>query len=349
MGRRAALTLSLLLAVPMAACEDASTIRQAGAATPADARLTTPAAPNVIEADAGFTSPAAPNVVEVVALGRSFEGVPETIPAGWTTFRLRNEGGAIHFLIIEKMPAIEGEQKTVEDSEAEVVPVFQNIMDDIDGKGPSFPEAGFDLPSWYGDVTLIGGPGLISAGRTAQTTVHLEPGTYVVECYVKDADGTFHSTDGMIAGLTVTEEASGAYAPGSSAELTLSYDEDAGTGDIAVEGELRPGLQTIALRFADQSVHEHYLGHDVHLVRLEEGTEVADVAAWMSWATPGGLASPAPADFLGGAQDMPAGSLTYVTVRLEPGRHAWIAEVPDPVGKGLVEAFTVPEDGPSGR
>jgi hypothetical protein len=36
----------------------------------------------------------------------------------------------------------------------------------------------------------------------------LEPGTYAIECYVKTEDGVFHTTHGMITGLTVTEESS---------------------------------------------------------------------------------------------------------------------------------------------
>ena len=144
-------------------------------------------------------------VVEVTSTGLNFD-LPDEIPSGWTTFRYKNQTEMTHFFVVEKMPEFEGDQKTVEDSKTEVVPVFQNIMDDINGNGPSFPDAGFELPEWYPNVLFVGGPGLIGPGGTAETTIHLQPGVYVIECYVKLPDGTFHSTQGMIKGLTVTNE-----------------------------------------------------------------------------------------------------------------------------------------------
>ena len=62
----------------------------------------------------------------------------------------------------------------------------------------------------------------------------------------------------------------------------------------------------------------------------------------MDWTQPTGLETPAPAEFLGGTHEMPAGGRAYFTVRLEPGRYAWIAEVPSPVEKGMLKTFTVP-------
>jgi hypothetical protein len=237
------------------------------------------------------------------------------------------------------MPVVDGEQKTVEDSKAEVVPVFQNVMDDINGKDPSFPDAGGQLPAWYSDVVFVGGPGLTSPGTTSRTTVNLAPGTYVVECYVKSEEGVFHSTEDMIAGLTVTESTNGADPPQSSLRLGLSSDDG-----ISVDGDLPgPGAHTVAVDFDDQTAYSHFLGHDVHLVRLGEDADTEALRAWMNWATPGGLAEPAPSgvEFVGGTQDMPGGSTTYVEARLEPGNYAWIAEVPSPDEKDMLRTFTV--------
>jgi hypothetical protein len=61
----------------------------------------------------------------------------------------------------------------------------------------------------------------------------------------------------------------------------------------------------------------------------------------MDWSSPVGLEIPAPAVFLGGCEEMPAGSTGYVTVTLNPGRYAWIAEVPKPRDKGMLRVFTV--------
>jgi hypothetical protein len=275
------------------------------------------------------------NVVEVVATSLHFDA-PDFVPAGWTTFRFRNQTGGTHFVILEKMPFFEGEQKTVEDSQAEVVPVFQNFMDLFAGVPLSFPAAGLALPAWYPGVVFTGGPGLIAPGRTAETTVFLEPGTYVMECYVK-TNGVFHSVDGMIDQIVVTDEPSQAREPRSTLRVRVSTGEG-----IEVEGSLRPGQHTIAVHFADQAHYSHFLGHDVHLARLEDDTDLNALGAWMNWAVPGELETPAPAAFLGGVQDMPAGSTGYFDVLLRPGRYAFIAEVPGPAGVGMLQTFTIP-------
>lgn len=280
-----------------------------------------------------------PNVLEVRAVGRaSFEIETAQIPAGWTTLRFVNASDVVHFVLVERMPVVDGEQKSVADSRAEVVPVFQNLMDDINGRAPRFPDLGFELPDWYGEVDLLGGPGLTSPGETGEVTLRLEPGTYVLECYVKMTDGTFHSTAGMVEGLTVTEGVSGAQPPSADGRISVSREDG-----IEMDGAVEAGQRTLAVSFTDQAAYEHHLGHDVHLVRLEEDADLEALGAWMDWSAPGGLAEPAPSGvtFLGGTQDMPAGSTTYVTARLESGDYAWIAEVPSPGEKGMLTTFSV--------
>lgn len=117
------------------------------------------------------------------------------------------------------------------------------------------------------------------------------------------------------------------------------------TYGIAQRRKARPGLHTVAVHYDGQLVHGNLLGSDVHLVRLDDGADPADVAAWMDWTQPGGLAEPAPAEFLGGLQDMPAGSTGYFTVLLQPGEYAWVAEVDDPASKGMLRTFSVPGGG----
>jgi hypothetical protein len=143
----------------------------------------------------------------------------------------------------------------------------------------------------------------------------------------------------MIEGLTVTESTNGAEPPQSSLQLGISSDNG-----ISLDGEMsEPGQHTIAVDFDDQTAYAHFLGHDVHLVRLGEDADMEELGTWMNWAAPGGLAEPAPSgvEFIGGAQDMPGGSTTYVSADLESGDYAWIAEVPSPDEKGMVKTFSV--------
>jgi hypothetical protein len=271
-------------------------------------------------------------VVDVTSTGMNLQ-VPAEIPSGWTTFRFNNRSGVTHFFLVERLP----EGKTVEDSRAEVVPVFQAAMDLIVAGDPGAGFAEFaNLPDWFPGIVFGGGPGLTAPGRTAETTLFLEPGTYAIECYVKTADGTFHSSLGMIEGLTVTEASSGGSEPKPTLDVTIA------NGGIEIEGTLRPGMHTIAVHFAEQMAHEHLLGHDVHLARIDDGTDMDALAAWMDWTSPGGLASPAPAEFLGGTQEMAAGQTVYVAALLTPGQYALIAEVPNPAGKNMLKTFTVP-------
>ena len=52
-----------------------------------------------------------------------------------------------------------------------------------------------------------------------------------------------------------------------------------------------------------------------------------------------GLRSPAPAEFLGGTQEMPAGNTSYFYIELTPGRYAWISEIN--ADKGMVKEFRI--------
>jgi hypothetical protein len=61
----------------------------------------------------------------------------------------------------------------------------------------------------------------------------------------------------------------------------------------------------------------------------------------MNWTLPAGLQTPAPAHFLGGAQELPAGRTEYFTADLKPGDYAFIAEVPAADEKGMYRRFTV--------
>lgn len=302
-------------------------------ATPGVAITAAAQAPAVVRTSRGDV-----NVVDVVSTGMNFQA-PHEIPSGWTTFRYHNATGMTHFAQLELLPAGIG----VADQQLEVAPVFQQGMDLLNAGLFNEALAAFGtLPAWFFQVVFTGGPGLTAPGHTSETTVYLEPGTYLLECYMK-MDGVFHSFDSdgdgevMVREIVVTAERSPTREPVPTLELAISS-----AHGIEVDTDIRPGRHTVAVHFRDQTVHEHFLGHDVHLVRLRDDTDMAALATWMNWTGPTGLEAPAPAEFLGGIGDMPAGSTGYINVLLTPGRYAWIAEVPDPAGKNMLKTFTVP-------
>lgn len=290
-----------------------------------------------------------------------FELSTHEIPAGWTTIEFDNQTTHTHFVYTSTIP-----QQAIDDAEAEgmdllefwietVTDPFQYFMDTfVPGKEPDEDdlsdiydtETGF--PPWFGDVTWVGGPGLTSGGRSSSATVLLDPGKYIVECYVKDDTNDFHSYLGMIDLLSVTDIESDVEEPDATLDLTLTND------GIEVPDRVRPGQHNVAVEFAAQQGYANLVGHDVNLIRFDDETNADDVNAWMNWADPTQLISDGtePGTFVGGITDIWTVDLPrtgYFHVNLKPGDYAWVAEVPNPKGKGLLEEFTVPFGQGTGR
>lgn len=280
-----------------------------------------------------------PVVVEVTASHNHetgehlFETDTEEVPSGWVTFRFINATEHVHFLFLDHLPG----DKTVEDQKSEVFPVFQESMYLImEGKiEEAFANYG-KLPAWSTNIVYRGGPGFVSGGNTVETTVFLPSGNYAMECYVKSDDGTYHYTEGMVKGLTVNEETSDAEEP-TGADITINL---TGQG-FGIQGEMTPGQHIVAVSFDEAA--PGIFGYDVHLVRLDEDSDINTVTTWMDGFLPAGQVSthdsPAPAEFLGGAHDMPVGNTAYFSVDLEPGRYAWVAE--QPADASMYKEFTV--------
>lgn len=271
----------------------------------------------------------ASDVIEVIARDFSFEVVDE-IPSGWSTFRFNNSGHAEHFFLLNLLP----DSISFEEYHEQVTKPFDVVFDSLKA-GISKAEAGAMLgamiPAWYfTSVKSMGGPGIVDAGMIAQVTVNLTPGTYVMECYIKEK-GVFHTTLGMIRPITVTSEPSGMEPPTANIEMTLS------NFTIETVGDVKAGTNTVAVHFKEHP--EIGLGNDVHLIRMNDSTEIEEVVYWLDWMNIEGLQSPSPVDFLGGSQEMPVGHTAYFTVDVTPGNYAWIAE--SSAAKGMVKLFTV--------
>lgn len=274
-----------------------------------------PAAPAATPA--GPSRAAGPQVVDVTAIDYAIRA-PEAISSGWTTVRFRNDGQEHHLVIMSRLP----EGKTLEDYEQELSAPFARAWDAIQAGRASQEQALgmiFEaLPAWFSELQFVGGPGLAAPGVTSEVTMDLEPGNYVLECYVKAEDGKLHFMEGMIRPLTVNARRSGTPIPASDIRVTLS------NSGMDVQGDLAPGRRTIAVHVAENP--EQGFGHSMHVARLDPGTSVDDVVRWMNWFELDGLRAPAPARFAGGVNMMPTGSTAYVTVDLEPGRYLIVSE-----------------------
>lgn len=274
------------------------------------------------------------NKVTFVTEMMDFDG-PDEIPSGWTTFEYINNSEETHFFVLEKMP----EGKTLEDSKREVIPVFVEGMDLInDGKAEEGFAAFGKLPEWFSEIVFMGGPGLISPKKKTETTLYLEPGYYLLECYVKMPTGQFHSALGMVAALTVTDEDNKQDAPESTLQMTVSSENG-----FDFQQDFTAGNHIVEVNFEDQVPHENFMGHDVHLVRLTDDADLDALEKWMNWSDPEAFKTPAPegVEFLGGTQEMPAGNTVYFKVDLKSGTYAFIAEVPNASEKNMLTVFTL--------
>lgn len=261
--------------------------------------------------------------------------LPDTIKSGWNTFQYDNQSDETHFFVLEKYP----KGKFLKNTEEEIVPIFQAGMDLIfKGDAENGIKEFGKLPKWFFEVVFTGGSGLVSPKTKTQTTLYLEPGYYIVECYVKMPNGMFHTSMGMIKGLWVNSEQTKISRPIPTESISVS-----GKTGFESKDTIRAGKHIFEVNFLDQQVHENFVGHDVNLVKVEENADLDLLEQWMNWAHPQGLISPAPSGFvfLGGINDMPAGSKGYFEAELEVGKYLLISEVPDTKRKNLIKAIQI--------
>jgi hypothetical protein len=273
------------------------------------------------------------NSIVVITEAMDFQTL-DTIPSGWNTFKWSNNSPEVHLFLLDKYPA----GKDVSDA-IKLAVDFQKGMDLINEGKPDEANVEFGkLPEWFGEIVFSGGSGLLSPEETSITTLDLKPGYYVMECYVKMANGVFHTVMGMAKGIVVTDENSGNSALQASVNIVVSSENG-----ITYDNIIKSGEQVLSVTFNDQIVHENFLGHDVNLVKLDKNANLEDLENWVNWLTPTGLRTPSPEGitFLGGVNDSPAGSVGYFEVTLTPGDYAFISEVPDASSKKMLKTFTV--------
>jgi hypothetical protein len=287
-----------------------------------------PEVPVETPAETPSETPADTGVVELTVEDYSFLGPPR-LRSGWTTFRMTNKGEQTHFMLLYRLP----EGRSFDDYAAEISQPFQAEFDRYYSgevsRDEMLEQIGAVLPEWFGSLEGMGGVGLTAPGRTAQATVLLEPGDYVMECYVISPEGKFHGSLGMLRPLIVDAESTGMEAPEADIRITLSNYE------MSVEGEATAGEHIVAVHATEDA--EGIIGHDVHLARLDPDTSVEDLVAWMNWME--ALRPPVPAEFLGGAEHLGAGRTSFLAVTLEPGRYVWISE--GFASSGMVQEFIV--------
>lgn len=255
--------------------------------------------------------------ITILAEDYAFQA-PDEIPSGWTNIEYTNEGNEPHFLFIARLP----EGRTFDEYLSEVLVPFGNVWyalrDDGMAQDKAMEKLGADLPAWYWSVEFIGGSGIIPAGHSTDLSLNLEPGTYSLECYMKTEDGEMHNMEGMMREVTVTDTRSEATPPNADIDITLSNFE------MAIDGDLTPGSHTVAVHVEEHP--EEGFGHNVHVARIDQDTDIDNLVRWMNFMEIDGLQNPGPTTFLGGMQILPAGNTGYFSLDLEPGRYLFLSE-----------------------
>ena len=274
------------------------------------------------------------NVVEVVTNLMDLK-VEKNLKSGWTTFRYINKSAEPHFFILEKMP----EGKNIQNYRSEIIPPYMRgysalIKGDMEAGMKEFAT----IPEWFTTVTPGGGVGLTSAKSTTESMIYLEPGLYVMECYVRMPNGMAHALMGMIAEVVVSDENNGNKPPQHDLEVTISTD-----GGIVFEGTVKPGDHTFSVYFKDQQPYPAVMGHDVHLVKLDSPDLLGTLAQWVNVPDVTAFRSPAPKGltFLGGVEEQLAGQTAYFKASLTPGYYVLISEVGGALDLNLYHEFEV--------
>lgn len=280
---------------------------------------------------------AAENILSLDIAGLSFVG-PDEIKSGWTTVRINNDSGMTHFGLVYRLP----EGVTAQMLSEEVITRFQeSLTASLNGDDAKAAEIMEAIPAWVNDITYLGGPGMISDGVVGEATMYLEPGNYIVECYVK-TNGVLHNYNpepgafGMVLPLTVTAEPGGMAEPDANVTLEISN-----SGYEVTKGEFVAGENTVRINFVEQKLYNGFVGHDAHFFRITPETDVAAAAKWVDFFPADGQQTPAPAHYVGGIHDMPQGSTAYFKLELEEGDYGVVAEVPNAQETGLFKRFTV--------
>lgn len=248
------------------------------------------------------SSPA--TVVEFDAAEFSFTG-PDRLPAGMVTMRMNNHGQEPHH----------GQLLRLHD-------------------GVSFEEFVATLQRGEQEAQLLvsidGGPGLTDPHGSAEVSLELQPGTYVLACFVPGADGLPHLAKGMLKPIQVVPGPGGWHEPQVAANFTA---RDFG---FDMPDELPGGRATYRVTNVGPQPHE------VGIIKLAPGASVADALAF--YRAPAGQP---PFQSIGGINGLGAGKSGFMTLDLQPGAYAAVCLIPDPssgmshVDLGMIKRFTV--------
>jgi hypothetical protein len=243
---------------------------------------------------------------QVTIEARNFQFVlPDQMPAGWVDVSLLNASDQDHQIAFVKLGSLSFAK-------------FKRAMTTMNFKG---------LPA---DTVFVGGPNGVAPLAKLTVTVHLEPGTYGVVCFLPDPkDGKSHAAKGMVGQVEVTPNI-----------FTVEEPPDASGGkidmtefDFLVDPAFK-GVGTVAFNNVGTQVHE------TAIFKIAEGKTLADVKKFL-FVAPGKKppAGPPPFTSIGGVVGVGPRQTAYEPLILATGKYALVCFFPDPTKKNTPHAL----------
>jgi len=245
------------------------------------------------------------------AVDFGFKG-PDSIPAGLTSVHIVNKGMNPHHVQILRLT----DGKTAEDFAAAF-------------KASPFDPGPAPAPAW---VHYLGGPNAAIPGESATAVMNLEPGTYVLTCFIPDSKGIPHIALGMMKALTVTGTADS-----KSTEPAASDSITAVDFGFNIDKPIPAGTQTI--RFANGGTQPH----EILVIQLPPDKTIKEFAAVFE----PGYAGPPLGKPIGGLVGIDKGGHQFFTANFVPGHYGLICFFMDQTKKaphfalGMTKEFTV--------
>jgi hypothetical protein len=246
-----------------------------------------------------------PTTLDLVATDYTFTNESGAVAAGPVTVRLRNDGNEPHQVQLGR-------------TRGDVTP--EQFMDVFHTQGEL---AALQMLDWSGGVNAI------APGTTGEATSVLESGSYLMVCFVPDAQGVSHIDHRMVSSLDVGPKGD-ATEPVADQRVTLAdYSVTMPTGFT--------GHDTYEVTNDGQEPHE------LILLRLKDGKTFEDLAAYAA----GGNKGEAPYDFAGGVSALQPGASAWTPLDLAAGSYVALCVITSPttmqqhVQMGMVTPFTV--------
>jgi hypothetical protein len=184
-------------------------------------------------------------------------------------------------------------------------------------------------------TTITGGVNGIAGGQTQSAVTKLDPGSYLMLCFLEGPDGVAHVAKGMQAQFTVASPA----AAGDEPKYDYEIDGKDFTFDVPA---IKSGEHAIEFKNAGPSPHE------ATLFMVADGKTADDVKAFLAANPPGKpAAGPPPFEDAGGASAIMPNASTFPTINFTPGTYVLVCFVPDrATGKphiqlGMFKSFDV--------